>query len=331
MIKFFRKIRQKLLSKNRFNKYLLYAFGEIILVVIGILIALQINNWNESKKNHEKVDKLLVKIQKDIKTDITEIKDLVSFYNKKDSIIKLVLNNQIPRKEYEVQSDHLHLLIFDMEFVRPKKESYSNLIRNQDIIPPEYDFLLEDLTILYNDLYSYIQNREEVFEKRTSKFRDYLFENHDWFSMQKPRHKNSERIDFLMTNVRYKGMVEAYRTDGIHNYMRISQAYADKAMTVYEKINKVLNSGPLKSDFSIQLKSDFYGNYKTIANQNFPLLKIGTKTFTKNKDTIKLFPYSKNKFFLNNYFFRIQRENDTTFLYTTGYLYGKKPFAYKID
>jgi hypothetical protein len=54
MIKFFRKIRQNLLVENRFNKpaspagrYLLYAIGEIILVVIGILIALQINNWNE--------------------------------------------------------------------------------------------------------------------------------------------------------------------------------------------------------------------------------------------------------------------------------------------
>lgn len=51
MIKFFRKIRQKLLTKNKFNQYFLYALGEIILVVIGILIALQINNWNEQKNN----------------------------------------------------------------------------------------------------------------------------------------------------------------------------------------------------------------------------------------------------------------------------------------
>ena len=49
MIKFFRKIRQKLLSENKFNKYLIYAIGEIILVVIGILIALQVNNLNERR------------------------------------------------------------------------------------------------------------------------------------------------------------------------------------------------------------------------------------------------------------------------------------------
>ena len=57
MIKFYRKIRQRLLSENlpagqagKFSKYLIYAVGEIILVVIGILIAVSINNWNESKK-----------------------------------------------------------------------------------------------------------------------------------------------------------------------------------------------------------------------------------------------------------------------------------------
>lgn len=53
MIKFFRNIRQMFLVENRFNKYLLYATGEIILVVIGILIALQINNWNEDANDEE--------------------------------------------------------------------------------------------------------------------------------------------------------------------------------------------------------------------------------------------------------------------------------------
>ncbi|WP_157473340.1 DUF6090 family protein [Eudoraea adriatica] len=50
MIKFFRKIRQKMLTENKFSKYLLYAIGEIVLVVIGILIALQLNNLNEIDK-----------------------------------------------------------------------------------------------------------------------------------------------------------------------------------------------------------------------------------------------------------------------------------------
>ena len=51
MINFFKIVRKNLLSKNKFSSYVIYAIGETILVVVGILIALQINNWNESRKD----------------------------------------------------------------------------------------------------------------------------------------------------------------------------------------------------------------------------------------------------------------------------------------
>ncbi|MCB0461581.1 MAG: DUF6090 family protein [Flavobacteriaceae bacterium] len=54
MIKFFRHIRKSLLMENKTGKYFKYAIGEIVLVVIGILIALSINNWNEKRKTEEK-------------------------------------------------------------------------------------------------------------------------------------------------------------------------------------------------------------------------------------------------------------------------------------
>ena len=59
MLRFFRQIRQRLLTDNKFSKYLLYAVGEILLVVIGILIALQIDNWNEWRKDREREQKVL--------------------------------------------------------------------------------------------------------------------------------------------------------------------------------------------------------------------------------------------------------------------------------
>ena len=48
MIKIFRTIRQRMLTENRFSRYFIYAIGEIVLVVVGILIALQVNNWNNA-------------------------------------------------------------------------------------------------------------------------------------------------------------------------------------------------------------------------------------------------------------------------------------------
>lgn len=75
MMKLFRKIRQRLLSENKFSKYLIYAIGEILLVVIGILIALQINIWNENKKNTKKeifhLENILSSLQDDLDYQIS--------------------------------------------------------------------------------------------------------------------------------------------------------------------------------------------------------------------------------------------------------------------
>ena len=73
MIKFFRQIRQQLLMENKTSKYFKYAIGEIILVVIGILIALQINNWNENKKQIAYESKILTEIYRGLQSDSSRI------------------------------------------------------------------------------------------------------------------------------------------------------------------------------------------------------------------------------------------------------------------
>ena len=78
MIKFFRKIRQQLLAENRLGKYLIYALGEIVLVVIGILIALQINNWNEAKKTTLVETEMLKNLMSDLQASHRQIELMVT-------------------------------------------------------------------------------------------------------------------------------------------------------------------------------------------------------------------------------------------------------------
>ncbi len=78
MIKFFRKIRQNLLSENKTGKYLKYAFGEIILVVIGILIALYINNWNENRLEKSELTNYFKQIKTELESDITHFNNDIS-------------------------------------------------------------------------------------------------------------------------------------------------------------------------------------------------------------------------------------------------------------
>ena len=79
MIKFFRKTRQKLLSENKFSKYLIYAVGEIVLVVIGILIALYINNLNTEKQDSITLKGYLNNISKNIKADQVNLDRIAVF------------------------------------------------------------------------------------------------------------------------------------------------------------------------------------------------------------------------------------------------------------
>ena len=77
MIKFFRNIRKNLLTVGKTTKYLKYAFGEIILVVIGILIALQINNWNEQRKINTEEQNALINLKEDFLYNKSQIDSLI--------------------------------------------------------------------------------------------------------------------------------------------------------------------------------------------------------------------------------------------------------------
>lgn len=112
MIKFFRNIRKKLLGEGKTNNYLKYAIGEIILVVIGILIALQINNWNQNRIENNRARTLLKNMVQDLATDT------------------LMLNQSIAN--YEFQSNNCVKLLNDSLFVDAKADSiYYMLPLNQ--------------------------------------------------------------------------------------------------------------------------------------------------------------------------------------------------------
>ena len=79
MIPFFRKIRYRLAEDNQFFQYSRYAIGEIVLVVIGILIALQVNDWNENRKNVLKKNNLLKSLRVEFKQNLDQLDTVLSY------------------------------------------------------------------------------------------------------------------------------------------------------------------------------------------------------------------------------------------------------------
>jgi hypothetical protein len=129
MIKFFRHIRRRYLKENRFSKYLPYAIGEILLVVIGILIALQINNWNERKNIRNTEVKLLkelsedlIKTKEDLLTDLAKSSRILEVT---DSLYLKVIESRANNKDLELQISVAYLAETPMLF--PKLSAYKSI------------------------------------------------------------------------------------------------------------------------------------------------------------------------------------------------------------
>lgn len=183
MIKFFRKIRQNLLLQNKTGKYFKYAIGEIVLVVIGILIALSINNWNEKRKARTLEINYLKNIQADLNAELKNNESMIEERNFKaffgDSLRRIpagktkaeqlklhsmhnfVLGwkNFIPTnntfKELlssgqlnSISSDSIKYYLLELDKI------YSNIANSEDHMRREYEHYLYDTTIPNTDMFN---------------------------------------------------------------------------------------------------------------------------------------------------------------------------------
>ena len=161
MIKFFRKIRQRLLSENKISKYLIYAIGEIILVVIGILIALSINNWNEHRKSRLQEVNILTKLNTDLKANLIEIKGLKDMTEKRIKASQTILNYF---EECKAIDDNLKLsfeLINTDDLFNNANTAYK-YIENQGVNILTNDSILSKITWMYERDFKNISNREKT-------------------------------------------------------------------------------------------------------------------------------------------------------------------------
>lgn len=108
MVNFFRKMRSSLFQENKIRKYFIYALGEILLIVLGILIALQINNMNEKKKNNLLSNEMVSEIKRGIGSDLNELNKFISNHN---SVFKsqLIISDWLKSEEKFLDSLVLHL------------------------------------------------------------------------------------------------------------------------------------------------------------------------------------------------------------------------------
>ena len=148
MIKFFRTIRQNLIMENKTSKYLKYAIGEIVLVVIGILIALSLNNWNEHRKENLKETKLVEQLLNDAREDSIFFESRISIQKLRDTLFDNFISLHDNKSVDSISNLNIHseyIFFFRLAF-------QSNLINNN---PTAYNLISDEP--IKNKLREYIK------------------------------------------------------------------------------------------------------------------------------------------------------------------------------
>ncbi|MEM5566899.1 DUF6090 family protein [Psychroserpens sp. AS72] len=160
MKKFFRKIRYNLIETGKTTKYFKYAIGEIILVVIGILIALQINNWNENRKSEKDKQKLMFALKQEFLINKNTLENHLVGLHKSNAQLNRLVNYSAGA--IELPSDSLKL--YASNIVYPITLSMLNSVLDEAISAGKFEMLSDSLKQKLSLLIDYTKSRKKISE-----------------------------------------------------------------------------------------------------------------------------------------------------------------------
>lgn len=311
MIKFYRKIRQNLIMENKTSKYLKYAIGEIVLVVIGILMALQINNWNEQNNKEAKIVNTLKEIQNDILIDLVQANRIFDYQVYTDSISKGVFNNRFTAEDY--RSNKVQKIGYNYRDFKTVTNGFDNLKGHIDNVPKKYTDLLPDIKNLYVRLKIDLDVANDKIRNTVYKNVDNMY-NFKWSQESLKGTMSEVEIDYLLHNKAYKDLVANYMNYRL-NIFALTNEYRVAAIDLYLKIHEAIGSEDNIPDIinynNAASLNDYTGTYtlKETVNPDFWPETITIeetdgelKMFFDEAYKINFFYYNQNTFFSEDYY-----------------------------
>ena len=204
------------MEKNKTGKYLKYAIGEILLVIIGILIALQINNWNTQRIEKNQQLKIMSRVLSDVQNDIQELSSTMNYLDS----IKPVLN--------KVRNDSITLDLLDQGISRFLTSNYGTSLNKTGVKQLKETTKKDSLTIqiieLYDNMESFIIPLENSINAEVNKLIDKLIEYPwytEWMSKTITKDNSSKELqDYFLTSMEYKHRVFYFYQLLYNNYYR---------------------------------------------------------------------------------------------------------------
>jgi len=244
MIKFFRHIRQTLIMENKTGKYLKYAIGEIVLVVIGILIALQVNNWNEELKIKNEEKSTLEKLFNESGQIVNYLNEVC---NKYDNLISIIDKSAIALNTKTLNGMQEEEFAFGVystayfEAISPPKSTFEELNNTGKINHIQSDYVRKSISAYYSEL-EYINTQLVYFRNQYTKpvevaGKDFVYE---YDSISDGKLKPIIHFDNLANNNLFiSNHVKALRDQIVFNESR--KKLLEFAKNMQQELNRELN------------------------------------------------------------------------------------------
>ena len=253
MIHFFRKIRKSLLGAGAFRKYLIYAMGEILLVVFGILLALYLNNLNQTRIEAANIDAKFLAIQEELLDNIWECKFWYEFNEYKDSLITLIVDRKLGNQDYLDNPQYAQLLTF-IHDIDLHDHEFKNLTAVSDKIPDRFMNTYQNLVRLNNDRGVDVLNNDDLLQDYSNRKADEWSLNKDWFADLYNPELSDDILNYMVLNYKYVNEVVRYEIYYI-NAMITCMLYIQDAVKCYESIEAILNPGRESHELILEAKS----------------------------------------------------------------------------
>lgn len=222
---------------GKFSKYLVYAFGEIILVVIGILLALQINNWNEQRKLQAEVTSIYSIVASDLKSDITSIDEVIARMSPNDSVLVKIMQGDMTLEDYQ-NCENCEYVVGGFPDITLKSRGLTLMEENSTNFDSQHDSLF----IRINDFYSFFNTEISVdMEEIEIDFTDnwsYWKSNKSWFPDHVNRVSNEEFVKYALTSQDYLNRVTSWRRLYFNNYLGHLKDYKASALLLIEELDR---------------------------------------------------------------------------------------------
>lgn len=334
MIKFFRKIRQNLLSEGKTGKYFKYAIGEIVLVVIGILIALQLNNWNENNNKTKLGHKYLTEMKSELQKDALQLDKYILRLKKGIENQEAALNTKditkLPLDSLKMilNSTNLNFKISDLTFTKMNNLGITALSNKDSLnskISEYYNRTVESMKLSMGHIHKdFLKNRNFYYYGQDEIDIGTVEFSREFPSLYKESEKESE-IAIKSNIVKYIHSIKGrniiiddlnrkrYSLSKLSDFQKrtanLLKAIYDELKILDPQIKplQTLHSEIKEITLSQDILKNYIGTYKGESN-NLTVLIEGKRIYFEFPDGTKdeISPYEVDKFFLKSYLVKIK-------------------------